>query len=160
LNTGTLVAEGEENDVDEENMYQENDIDNSIQQQQSSQLINTGVTAGLGLPSSPPLAGVSLKNLDNEEALEKIKNQLTEIKILTSGNTSGNNNNNKSNATTSQQQQVSTIHSSGSEDQVMGACSKIEPIHVGVRTAAMATNNRVTKISKLKSKFFKIMKKN
>ncbi len=152
------MAEGEENDVDEENMYQENDIDNSIQQQQSSQLINTGVTAGLGLPSSPPLAGISLKNLDNEEALEKIKNQLTEIKILTSGNTSGNNNNNnKSNATTSQQQQVSTIHSSGSEDQVMGACSKIEPIQVGVRTAA---NNRVTKISKLKSKFFKIMKKN
>ncbi len=151
LNTSTLGIEGEENDVDEENMYQENDIENSIQLQQSSQLINSGVTAGVGLPTSPDLAAISRQSLDNEEALRKIKNQLTEIKTQTSGSIS--------NPTTSQIHQISTIDSSRNEDQVVSACSKIVPIPTSAG-AASATNTRVTKISKLKSKFFKIVKKN
>ena len=95
-------ADGEK-DIDEENMFAENDIENSIQQNAAS-----GVAAGVGalasingaaqasclipeassfyLPSSAENKQQLLKelNLDNEEALKQIKNQLCEIKMSTS----------------------------------------------------------------------------
>ncbi|CAF0711565.1 unnamed protein product [Brachionus calyciflorus] len=55
------IKDGEK-DIDEENMFAENDVENSIQNQQA--------------------AGCS-KSLDNEQKLKEIKNQLSEIKIST-----------------------------------------------------------------------------
>ncbi|RNA39159.1 E3 ubiquitin- ligase TRIM37 [Brachionus plicatilis] len=59
---GPNVKEGDEKDVDEENMFAENDVEFSLLNQ----------TAGCS------------KSLDGEEKLKEIKNQLSEIKISTS----------------------------------------------------------------------------
>lgn len=146
LNTATLVVEGEK-DVDEENMFQENDIDNSIQQ---STIAATGVSVGMGLPSSSAEACTSestthdvFKNLDNDEALQKIKDQLSEIKSLAASNT----------------QQIITAKDQGNrqnstiltnDDQVLNICAKIKP-----QKSEGSMMNRIPKINKIKSKFLK-----
>ena len=80
-----------ENDVDEENMFAENDIDNSLQQQQ--QQITVPVAAVEASSSGNLAPGISeykkaftALNLDNDEALKEIKNQLSEIKVATTVN--------------------------------------------------------------------------
>jgi hypothetical protein len=88
-------ADGEK-DIDEENMFAENDIENSIQQNAAS-----GVASGVGALASiaqascliaetssfflPGCSENKLKelHLDSEEALKQIKNQLCEIKMST-----------------------------------------------------------------------------
>ena len=83
--TSSTLAEGEK-DVDEENMFAENDIENSI--------AAIGVSAGIGLvpaASAGPTAtaGAAASNaenylsLDNDEALQKIKIAINEIKMST-----------------------------------------------------------------------------
>lgn len=78
-----------EKDVDEENMFAENDVDNSLQQQQREQRAGLSVGASSSKlsngASKSVLNSAALKdmNLDNEEKLKEIKNQLSEIKIST-----------------------------------------------------------------------------
>ena len=84
--TSSTLAEGEK-DVDEENMFAENDIENSI--------AAIGVSAGIGLVpaaasssagSTSGAAALNAENylgLDNDEALQKIKIAINEIKLST-----------------------------------------------------------------------------
>lgn len=143
LNTATLVVDGEK-DVDEENMFQENDIDNSIQQ---STIAASGVSVGMGLPSSSSEACTSestshdvFKNLDNDEALQKIKNQLSEIKSLAASNTQQ-----IISAKDQGNRQNSTILNNN-DDQVLIACAKIKP-----QSSNGSVMNRIPKINKMKN---------
>jgi hypothetical protein len=66
-------------------MFAENDVENSIQQNAA-----VGISSGIGSlnmsANSRNSNSESYLNLDNEEALQKIKTQLCEIKLATSKN--------------------------------------------------------------------------
>lgn len=136
----------DEKDIDEENMFQENDIDNSIQQK--SIVSTSSGTNKNSQASATAISSETLKNLDNEEALRKIKTQLNEMKILTSNTISISNSNSDS-----APQQASVIFSSGDnddKDEVLNACSKIQPVQTNSNSNGR-TFNRITKISKIKN---------
>lgn len=86
-----------ENDVDDENMFGENDIENSLKNTRPSTSSNATTSrhvASLPCKTATIVANQDVRkafstvNLDNEERLREIKNQLTEIKESTKPATS------------------------------------------------------------------------
>lgn len=161
LNAASLVTDGE-NDVDEEAMFQENDIDHSIQQKSAA---SSGISAGIGLALSPSTSAAAnsdtLQNLDNDEALKRIQNQLNEMKILTSStNAKTNGNSSCSNGSTSQQ--VSTINAANTDEdeELINVCANIQPIQSDSKgSVPNGVLDKIKKMSKIKSNFYQFVSK-
>lgn len=160
LNVATPVTDGEK-DVDEEAMFQENDIDHSIQQKSAA---SSGISAGIGLALSPSTSTAAnsdtLQKLDNAEALKRIQNQLNEMKILTSNTNAKTNASSRSSSGTTQQ--VSTINTANTDEveELINVCANIQPIPSNSKASVSnGVIDKIKKMSKIKSNFYQFVSK-